>query len=248
MFQTPTNFSGENTFRPKNGECCKRSSGRVRHEYFYDGVEEAFLKSDDEQTNDSEDDERLLQNDDRASFTREQLVEYQQLIKLFRFVKVRCHRRVCVRRSTRAHVEWRPLHNHSLVGAVTRSEPSRSKCLSSLQRLVDHQRDAQFSRDVRSGAEGRSLSELSLWYASIQLNALHVLNDACQNGSLAYEVFRLGGIMTIIDSMCLDHTGIAESCAILQRLLQFRRARKVIRRSGGISKLVSPMEEASWNA
>jgi hypothetical protein len=38
--------------------------------------------------NEHEDDERLFNDDDRASFTREQLIEYQQLIKLLRFVKV----------------------------------------------------------------------------------------------------------------------------------------------------------------
>ena len=44
--------------------------------------------------------------------------------------------------------------------------------------------------------------------------------------------------MTIIDSMCLDHIGIQESCLILMKILSFRRARRVIRRFGGISKLV----------
>ena len=38
---------------------------------------------------DSEDDERLTNDHNRISFTREQLVEYQQLIKLFRFIKVK---------------------------------------------------------------------------------------------------------------------------------------------------------------
>jgi len=52
------------------------------HEYFYDGIEEIFSNSD------SDDDERLVNNNDRMSFTREQLVEYQQLIKLLRFIKV----------------------------------------------------------------------------------------------------------------------------------------------------------------
>ncbi len=70
------------------------------------------------------------------------------------------------------------------------------------------------------------------------MNALYVLEDACQNSSFAYEIFRLGGIITIIDSMCLDHIGIEESCSILLKILLFRRARKVIRRYGGISKLV----------
>jgi len=52
------------------------------HEYFYDGIEEIFSNSD------SDDDERLVNNNDRMSFTRKQLVEYQQLIKLLRFIKV----------------------------------------------------------------------------------------------------------------------------------------------------------------
>ncbi len=52
------------------------------HEYFYDGIEEIFSNSD------SDDDERLVNNNNRMSFTREQLVEYQQLIKLLRFIKV----------------------------------------------------------------------------------------------------------------------------------------------------------------
>ena len=65
-----------------------------------------------------------------------------------------------------------------------------------------------------------------------------MLKDACRNSLFAYEVFRLGGIMTIIDSICFDHIGIQESCAILHEILSFHRARRVIRRSGGISKLV----------
>ena len=56
-------------------------------EYSYDGIEEVLPDSDDERMDD--DDERLYTNDDRSSFTREQFVEYQQLIKLLRFVKVR---------------------------------------------------------------------------------------------------------------------------------------------------------------
>jgi hypothetical protein len=52
------------------------------HEYFYDGIEEIFSNSD------SDDDERLVNDNNRMSFTREQLVEYQQLIKLLRFIKV----------------------------------------------------------------------------------------------------------------------------------------------------------------
>lgn len=49
---------------------------------YYDGIEELFSNSD------NEDDERLFNDNNRISFTREQLIEYQQLIKLFRFIKV----------------------------------------------------------------------------------------------------------------------------------------------------------------
>ncbi len=65
-----------------------------------------------------------------------------------------------------------------------------------------------------------------------------MLKDACQNPLFAYEIFRLGGIVTLIDSMCFDHIGIQESCVILLEILLFRRARRVIRRCGGICKLV----------
>jgi hypothetical protein len=44
--------------------------------------------------------------------------------------------------------------------------------------------------------------------------------------------------MTIIDSICFDHIGIQESCSILIQIILFHRARRVIRRSGGICKLV----------
>ena len=50
--------------------------------YFYDGFEEILSNSD------NEDDERIFNENNRNSFTREQLVEYQQLIKLIRFIKV----------------------------------------------------------------------------------------------------------------------------------------------------------------
>ena len=60
----------------------------TKQEYFYDGIEEILSTSDDEQTNNNEDDEYLLNDDERISFTREQLLEYQQLIKLLRFIKV----------------------------------------------------------------------------------------------------------------------------------------------------------------
>ena len=54
-------------------------------EYFYDGLEEILMKS----INEIDDDERIFNDDDqRISFTREQLFEYQQLMKLLRFVKV----------------------------------------------------------------------------------------------------------------------------------------------------------------
>lgn len=72
----------------------------------------------------------------------------------------------------------------------------------------------------------------------IQLNALFVLRDACENTSFANEIFRLGGVLTLVDSLIVDRLGIGEACSILLRLLVFRRARKVIRRSGSISKLV----------
>jgi len=51
-------------------------------DYFYDGIEEIFSSSD------NDDDERLFADQHRISFTREQLLEYQQLTKLLRFVKV----------------------------------------------------------------------------------------------------------------------------------------------------------------
>lgn len=79
---------------------------------------------------------------------------------------------------------------------------------------------------------------LYFFYCSLKLNTLFVLKDACQNSSFAYEIFRLGGIITIVNSMCLDHIGIIESCSILLKLLMFHRARRVVRRFGGISKLV----------
>jgi hypothetical protein len=52
------------------------------NKYFYDGIEEIFSNSD------NEDDERLFNDNNRISFTREQLLQYQQLIKLLRFIKV----------------------------------------------------------------------------------------------------------------------------------------------------------------
>ena len=59
-----------------------------KQEYYYDGIEEILSISDNEQTMNNENDERLFNNDDRISFTREQLIEYQQLTKLLRFIKV----------------------------------------------------------------------------------------------------------------------------------------------------------------
>jgi hypothetical protein len=43
--------------------------------------------------------------------------------------------------------------------------------------------------------------------------------------------------------MCIDHLGIQESCLILIKILLFRRARRVVRRCGGISKLVKIKEK-----
>jgi hypothetical protein len=53
-----------------------------KSKYFYDGLEEILSNSD------NEDDERISNENNRNSFTREQHVEYQQLIKLLRFIKV----------------------------------------------------------------------------------------------------------------------------------------------------------------
>ena len=60
-----------------------------KDDYFYDGVEEILMHSDDEgNSGNDDDDERLPADEGRMSFTREQLLEYQQLTKLLRFVKV----------------------------------------------------------------------------------------------------------------------------------------------------------------
>jgi hypothetical protein len=94
------NFPGKVVSKTVNRIVLKYSSGKTnneeylelinnkKHEYFYDNIEEILSNSDNEQINNAEDDERLFNNDDRISFTREQLVEYQQLMKLLRFVKV----------------------------------------------------------------------------------------------------------------------------------------------------------------
>jgi len=94
------NFPGKVVSKTVNRIVLKYSSGKTnneeylelinnkKHEYFYDNIEEILSNSDNEQINNTEDDERLFNNDDRISFTREQLVEYQQLMKLLRFVKV----------------------------------------------------------------------------------------------------------------------------------------------------------------
>ena len=66
-----------------------------------------------------------------------------------------------------------------------------------------------------------------------------MLKDACANPFFAHQIFRLGGIETIIQSITLDHVGIEESCQILLKILSFHRARRVIRRSGGIGRLVN---------
>lgn len=94
------NYPGKNLSDTVNHQFLKRISDKrnneqylklindKKQEYFYDNMEEIMSNSDSEQMNNNEDDERLFNNDDRISFTREQLVEYQQLIKLLRFVKV----------------------------------------------------------------------------------------------------------------------------------------------------------------
>lgn len=71
------------------------------------------------------------------------------------------------------------------------------------------------------------------------MNTLNVLKDACANPFFAHEIFRLGGIECIIQSITFDHIGIEESCQILLKILSFHRARRVIRRSGGIGRLVT---------
>ncbi|CAF1569804.1 unnamed protein product [Adineta ricciae] len=181
-------------------------------EYSYDGIEEILPDSDDERM---DDDERLYTNDDRSSFTREQFIEYQQLIKLLRFVKNggRCT----------TILSLALLHDHNL-----------------------HDRSAFFAFKDTSTINVL-LNFLEMFDRDLKLNTLYVLENACQNPSFAYEVFHLGGIMTMIDSMCLDHFGIQESCSILIHILQFRRARRVIRRSGGISKLITLLDELSDN-
>ncbi|CAF3709742.1 unnamed protein product [Rotaria socialis] len=176
-------------------------------EYFYDGVEEILSISDSEQTMiNNEDDERLFNDEERISFTREQLVEYQQLTKLLRFIK----------------------------------NGGRCTTILSLALLHDHnlQDRSAFSAFKDSSTMSILLNFIEMYDRDLKLNALYVLEDACHNSSFAYEIFRLGGIITIINSMCLDHIGIQESCSILLKLLLFRRARRVIRRFGGISKLV----------
>ncbi|CAF1318528.1 unnamed protein product [Adineta steineri] len=182
-------------------------------EYFYDGIEEILSNSDNEQINNNEDDERSFNNDDRASFTREQLVEYQQLIKLLRFVK------------------------------------SGGRCTTILSLAILHDYNLQdqcaFLAFKDSSTINVMLNFIEMFDRDLKLNTLYVLENACQNSSFAYEIFRLGGIITIIDSMCLDHIGIQESCSILLKILLFRRARRVIRRFGGISKLITLLDELS---
>ncbi|CAF1432411.1 unnamed protein product [Adineta steineri] len=184
-------------------------------EYFYDGIEEILSNSDNEQINNNEDDERLFNNDDRTSFTREQLVEYQQLIKLLRFVK------------------------------------SGGRCTTILSLAILHDYNLQdqcaFLAFKDSSTINVMLNFIEMFDRDLKLNTLYVLENACQNSSFAYEIFRLGGIITIIDSMCLDHIGIQESCSILLKILLFRRARRVIRRFGGISKLITLLDELSEN-
>ncbi|CAF4251461.1 unnamed protein product [Rotaria socialis] len=181
-------------------------------EYFYDGVEEILSISDSEQTMISnEDDERLFNDEERISFTREQLVEYQQLTKLLRFIK----------------------------------NGGRCTTILSLALLHDHnlQDRSAFSAFKDSSTMSILLNFIEMYDRDLKLNALYVLEDACHNSSFAYEIFRLGGIITIINSMCLDHIGIQESCSILLKLLLFRRARRVIRRFGGINELSENLVE-----
>ncbi|CAF3940699.1 unnamed protein product [Rotaria magnacalcarata] len=185
-------------------------------EYFYDGVEEILSISDSEQTMiNNEDDERLFNDEERISFTREQLVEYQQLTKLLRFIK----------------------------------NGGRCTTMLSLALLRDHnlQDRSAFSAFKDSSTMSILLNFIEMYDRDLKLNALYVLEDACHNSSFAYEIFRLGGIITIINSMCLDHIGIQESCSILLKLLLFRRARRVIRRFGGLSKLITLLDELSEN-
>ncbi|CAF3295728.1 unnamed protein product, partial [Rotaria sp. Silwood2] len=163
----------------------------------------------------NEDDEHLFNDDDRISFTREQLVEYQQITKLLRFVKNggRCT----------AILALALLHDHNLQDRGAFSAFKDSSTISVLLNFIE-----MYDRDLK-------------------LNTLYVLEDACQNSAFTYEIFRLGGIITIINSMCLDHIGIQESCSILLKLLLFRRARRVIRRFGGISKLITLLDELNEN-
>jgi len=70
------NFPGKVVSKTVNRIVLKYSSGKTNNEEYLELI------------NNTEDDERLFNNDDRISFTREQLVEYQQLMKLLRFVKV----------------------------------------------------------------------------------------------------------------------------------------------------------------
>ncbi|CAF1304091.1 unnamed protein product [Adineta steineri] len=204
-------FSGE---KSTNEEYFKLINNK-NQEYFYDGTEEILLNSDNEQINNNEDDERLFNNDDRTSFTREQLVEYQQLIKLLRFVK------------------------------------SGGRCTTILSLAILHDYNLQdqcaFLAFKDSLTINVMLNFIEMFDRDLKLNTLYVLENACQNSSFAYEIFRLGGIITIIDSMCLDHIGIEESCSILLKILSFRRARRVIRRFGGISKLITLLDELSEN-
>ncbi|CAF1408333.1 unnamed protein product, partial [Adineta steineri] len=143
----------------------------------------------------------------------EQLVEYQQLIKLLRFVK------------------------------------SGGRCTTILSLAILHDYNLQdqcaFLAFKDSSTINVMLNFIEMFDRDLKLNTLYVLENACQNSSFAYEIFRLGGIITIIDSMCLDHIGIQESCSILLKILLFRRARRVIRRFGGISKLITLLDELS---
>ncbi|CAF0915822.1 unnamed protein product, partial [Didymodactylos carnosus] len=181
------------------------------YEIFYDGAEEALPYSDDEYV--AEDDERFFTDEDRLSFSREQLVEYQHLTKLLRFVK----------------------------------GGGRCTTILSLSILKDHdlQDRSAFSAFKDSGAISVLLNFIEMSDRDLKLTTLCVLRDACKNPAFAYEIFRLGGIITIIDSMTTDHVGMQESCVILLNVLQFRRARRVVRRVGSISKLLTVLDELS---
>ena len=119
-------------------------------DYFYDGLEEILVRSTDEEIH-------LDDHDDRMSFTREQLLEYQQLTKLLRFVKVRGEREGTDERIF-VCLEWRSMHDDSRLGLAARSPSARSMCLPRPERFLHRPRTAQFPGDVRSGSESKTSS------------------------------------------------------------------------------------------